>query len=466
VIPVVTAAEMRAADLEAMQAVSHETLVERAGMATSLAAVELLDRVYGARVVVLCGPGSNGADGRVAARRLAARGAAVQVLEVADAPGHVGGVDLVVDAAFGTGASRPYDAPTVDAAIPVLAVDLPSGVDADTGHAPGRPIRATRTVAMGALKRGHLLADGASLSGTVTVAPIGIEVASCEAYLVDDGDLDAIPPLARADHKWRRAVVVVAGSPGIVGAPALACSGALGVQAGMVLLVAPDVPRELDGPWPSEVVRLAATAADVAKVALDAMARAHSLVVGPGLGRSPALRAAVAGLLEAATVPIVLDADALHLVDVDQLRSRQANGASPIVLTPHDGEFAALFGEPPGEDRFAAARAAAGRCGCTVLLKGPTTIVAGAGPDGLPPLLAAASGTPDLATPGTGDVLSGVVGGLLARGVPAGLAAALGAHLHGRAGAALGARCRASLLPDEIAAMLMARGARGAHRVG
>lgn len=459
--PVVTVAEMRAADEATMRTVPHDVLVERAGLAVAIAAVHLLPRTYGTPVTVICGPGSNGADGHVAARHLAARGAVVRLLDATDLPSRIDGASLVVDAAFGTGLSRRWDAPQVDPATPVLAVDVPSGVDPDTGLAAGDALRATRTVAMGALKRGHLLADGATLSGVVQVAPIGIEVVGAACALVEDDDLDAIPPLSRDDHKWRRAVVVVAGSPGMLGAPALACDGALAVQAGMVLLCAPDVPRRREGPWPREVVRLAASTPDVEKVVGDVLDRARALVIGPGLGRSARLQRAVVDVVRATREPVVLDADALHLVDAELLAARQERGGSPIVLTPHDGEYAALFGAPPGTDRFAAAERAARRTRCTVLLKGPTTVIAShAPPPGVPGLLAVTSGTPDLATPGSGDVLAGVIGGLLARGVPAHLAAALGAHVHGLAGAALGPACRATALPDAIASVLAGRAAR------
>jgi hydroxyethylthiazole kinase-like uncharacterized protein yjeF len=226
----------------------------------------------------------------------------------------------------------------------------------------------------------------------------------------------------------------------------------------MVLLCAPDVPRRRDGPWPREVVRLAASATETEKVVVDALERARALVLGPGLGRSARLQRTVLDVLRATREPAVVDADALHLVDAEYLRARQERGGSPIVLTPHDGEYAALLGTPPGADRIDAAVRAARRTGCTVLLKGPTTVVASpTPPPGVPGVLAVTAGTPDLATPGSGDVLSGVIGALLARGLPAHLAAALAAHVHGRAGAALGAACRASALPDAVASVLAAR---------
>jgi hydroxyethylthiazole kinase-like uncharacterized protein yjeF len=462
--PVVTAAEMRAADGAAMRTVTRDALVERAGLATAVEATRMLRRTYGAKVAVVCGPGSNGADGTVAAGHLTRRGAAVELFDATSLPARLEGFALVVDAAFGTGLSRRFDAPEVDASVPILAVDLPSGVDPDSGIASGQSLRATRTVAMGARKRGHLLADGAELSGSVRVAPIGIEVVDAEAWLVEDADLALVPPLTRTDHKWRRSVLVLAGSPGVLGAAGLACDGALGVQAGMVLLCVPDVSPGHEGPWPPEVVRLAASADDAEKVVLDALARARALVMGPGLGRSATLQRTVTELLGATREPVVLDADALHLVDPDTLLARQSRGGSPVVLTPHDGEFAAMFGSPPGTDRFAAARDAAARTGCTVVLKGATTVVATSSPPGdLPTMLAVDAGTPDLATPGTGDVLAGIIGGLLARGVPAHLAGALGAHVHGRAGASLGARCRATLLADAVSSFLEANAApRGA----
>lgn len=466
--PLVTADEMRAADAEAMRHVSRDTLIERAGLAVALAATRLLPRVYGSSIAVLCGPGANGADGRVAARLLESRGASVRVHDALAAPAGLDGVDLVIDAAFGTGLSRTWDAPEVPESVPVLAVDVPSGVDPDTGVASGRSLRATRTVAMGSLKRGHVLADGVVLSGDVEVATLGIEVRDPQVGLVGDVDVDLVTPLGRDEHKWRRALVVVAGSPGMLGAPALVCEGAIAVQAGMILLGIPDVPRRQDGPWPVEVVRLAASTTDLAKVVSDALDRARALVVGPGLGRSSRLAEAVHEVLRATREPVVLDADALHLVDCELLLARQSRGGSPVVLTPHDGEFAALFGSPPGSNRIAAAQRAAQQTGCTVLLKGPTTVVATpTTTPGAPGTLVVTSGTPDLATPGSGDVLSGVIGGLLARGLSAHLAAAIGAHLHGLGGASLGARCHASAIPDAIAAALAAREAdRSAPRAG
>lgn len=454
--PVLTVEEMRAADAAAMRTVTHEALVARAGLAAALAATRLLGRVYGSRVVAVCGPGANGEDGRVAARHLAARGARVEVLDLKELGPRLEGCDLVVDAAFGTGLSRPWEAPEVDPGTPVLAVDVPSGVDPDTGSVAGRSLPAVATVAMGGLKRGHLVGQGAVLCGDVEVAPLGIDARGAAAALVEDADLSSIAPLERDGHKWRRALVVVAGSPSMLGAPSLVCDAALCAQAGMVLWCGPEVPTTQAAPVPVEVVRIDA-ATELVAPTLEAMRRARAAVLGPGLGRDEGIAAMLNELVERSDVPIVLDADALHLVAPEALHARQSRGAAPVVLTPHDGEYAALMGAAPGPDRFAAARAAAERTGCTVLLKGPTTVVATASPpDGVAPLLCVRAPA-DLATPGTGDVLAGVVGALLARGTPAHLAAALGAHLHAAAARALGARCRAGALPGAVAAVLEAR---------
>jgi NAD(P)H-hydrate epimerase len=311
---------------------------------------------------------------------------------------------------------------------------------------------------MGAIKRGHVLADGALLSGHVEVATLGIPVMDPTVAQVDDDDLDQLPALGRDEHKWRRAVVVLAGSPGMLGAASLCCDGAFGVQAGMVLLCVPDLPRRREVAHAQEAVRLHASSAEAAGVVTGALGRARALLCGPGLTVTPRLERALAEILRVTREPVVLDADALHLVAADELRERQARGGSPVVLTPHDGEYAAMFGAPPGADRITAVQRAAERTGCVVLLKGPTTVVSTpTPPPGMPATLVVTAGTPDLATPGSGDVLGGMVAGLLARGVPALLAAALAAHLHGRAGAALGARCRAGALGGAVAAILEAR---------
>ncbi|HEX3948154.1 MAG TPA: NAD(P)H-hydrate dehydratase [Acidimicrobiales bacterium] len=446
--PVVTVAEMRAADAAALAHVDQAALVARAGTAVAFAALGLLGSGYGHRVVVVAGKGDNGADGRVAGAVLRRRGSRVTLLDAA-APGRLPPCDLVIDAAYGTGFRGSYTAPRVPDGARVLAVDVPSGVDGDTGSAPGRPMMADRTVTFAALKPGLLQGDGARLAGDVLVADIGVPVGSPAVNLVEDADVVAsVPRRSAGAHKWATAVAVVAGSPGMEGAAALAARGASHAGAGMVRLAVPGVPADQPGPWPIEAVRLPLPGARWVDQVLEVLDRCKALVVGPGLGRGEETGEQVRRLIAGSPVPVVADADALFaLGTAEEARSLLA-GARPVVLTPHDGEYQRLAGEPPGPDRLAAARRLADRTGAVVLLKGSLTAVAcpaidadahtavdaDTGADRRPgKVLLAAAGSPRLATAGTGDVLSGIVGALLARGVPAPAAAALGAHVHGRA---------------------------------
>ncbi len=452
--PVVTVAEMRAVDEAALAYVSEATLVERAGTAVAVGALQLLGGAYGRRVVVVAGKGNNGADGRVAAARLAARGARVRVVEVADAPeriGPAGAVDLVVDAAFGTGFRGEYRAPAVPAGVRVLAVDIPSGVDGDSGAACGEPLRADATVTFAALKPGLLQGDGPLLAGRVTVADIGLDVSGARIWVVDDDDVGAmVPARPRSAHKWQTAVAVVAGSPGMSGAAGLCARGAYRAGAGMVRLGLPG--GDPDDADVEEAVATGLPAEGWASAALAMAERCKALVVGPGLGRTPATADEVRALLGSFAGPMVVDADGLFaLGSGDEARRVLAGAAGPVVLTPHDGEFARLTGSAPGADRIAAARAAAAARGVVVLLKGPTTVVADPAGD----VRLAVAGSPRLATAGTGDVLAGVIGAFAARGVAPLEAAALGAHVHGRA-AALGPPegLVAGDLPDLVARRL------------
>jgi ADP-dependent NAD(P)H-hydrate dehydratase / NAD(P)H-hydrate epimerase len=195
---VLTRDEMRAADAAMLATVSHETLVDRAGTAAAHAALRLLGGAYGRRVVVVAGKGSNGADGRVAAALLTRRGARVTLIAAAEAPAALPRCDLVIDAAYGTGFHGTYDAPAVPAGVPVLSVDIASGVDADTGAAPGTPFCATRTVTFAAYKPGLLQGAGHDCSGAVEVEDIGVPVAAPRAALIEDADVAAgVPPLPR-----------------------------------------------------------------------------------------------------------------------------------------------------------------------------------------------------------------------------------------------------------------------------
>ncbi|MFP5377761.1 MAG: NAD(P)H-hydrate dehydratase [Acidimicrobiia bacterium] len=422
-IPVLTPEEMGEVDRAAPEPV--EVLVARAGAAVARAAVRLMGGAYGRRVVVVAGKGNTGADGRLAADRLRRAGVRVTVVEASAAPAALPACDLVVDAAYGTGFRGDYRAPAPPPGAPVLAVDIPSGVDGLTGEAGEGAVRARATVTFAALKPGLLLGAGRDRAGTVEVVDIGLDVTGAGAHLVEDADV-RVPPRGRDAHKWQSAVFVAAGSPGMTGAALLAGRAALRAGAGNVRLGVPGADVAL---LPlAEMVGVALPARGWADAVLEASSRCRALVTGPGLGREEASVAQVRRLLEGAGLPAVVDADGLAAVG-----GGEAPGAPPRVLTPHDGEYGRLSGSPPGADRMAAARALAGRTKAVVLLKGPTTVVAA--PDGTVRL--AASGRPQLATAGSGDVLSGMIGAFLARGLGGLDAASFAAHAHGAA-AALG----------------------------
>ncbi len=459
-IPVVTPAQMAAIDAAAPEPV--ETLIERAGAAVARAGLDLLGGAYGRRAVVLAGPGHNGDDGRAAAARLRRRGVRVRVVD-AVASARTGATlppaDLYIDAAFGTGLSRPYSPPPRSTpAAPVLAVDIPSGLDGLTGAQLGRSARsevwaaadavavapragpecsapsvwaAARTVTFAALKPGLLFGAGPALCGEVEVADIGLDPAVEPAcHLMTDADAAPLPAGTNATHKWRSAVLVAAGSPGMAGAAALTCAAALRSGARMVHLCAPE---PVAARAPAEVV----ASAPPLNVAVE---RFHAAAVGPGLGAGEEAAARLAEVLDL-PIPAVVDADGLRLLARPELAARLRRRAAPTVLTPHDGELAALTGAGPGPDRIAAVRAAAAETGAVVLLKGGPTAVADPGGR----VLIAAAGDARLATAGAGDVLTGMIAARLAAFAPVAAAdvarrTAEAAHLHGRAGAASGPR--------------------------
>lgn len=441
-IPVVTPEEMAAVDRDGPDPV--EVLVERAGFAVARAGRRLLDGVYGRTVVVVAGRGNNGADGRVAARWLTRWGARVTVLDASGIDGArpLPPADLVVDAAYGTGLSRPYEPPDPGGA-PVLAVDIPSGLSGLTGT--GRSLSAVATVTFGAYKPGLLLGDGREKAGAVELAGIGLAARAGTAasiWLVGDEDMSMLPARPPHAHKWQTSVLVVGGSEAMNGAPLLVASGAMRAGAGYALVAVPGSAPGAGLP-PGEHVGVSLPAAEWAREAAERADRAKALAVGPGLGdraRSPGGGTGegtpVGRLLTSTAVPAVVDADGLNaLGDLEALRAVVSARSAPVVVTPHEGEYRRLTGRPPGEDRIADVRAVARQTGAVVLLKGSTTVVAA--PDGR--VLIAASGSSRLATAGTGDVLCGIVAAFLARGLPPLEAAALAAHAHGRA-AALGRR--------------------------
>jgi NAD(P)H-hydrate epimerase len=427
-IPVVTPTEMAAADAAAPEPV--DVLIERAGAAVARAAVRLMGGTYGRRVVVIAGKGNNGNDGRAAARRLADRGAHVTIVDAANMPPALPPSDLVIDAAYGTGFRGRWSPPDPGGA-PVLAVDIPSGVDGFTGWAEvGGALAAERTVTFAALKPGLLLSPGRELAGDVELADIGLDVGEARAHLVESSDVAAwVPPRSGDAHKWRAALWIVAGSAGMLGAAHLAARSAQRAGAGMVRLSSPGV--LIDPLAPTEVVGHQLPLGDWARAILDDLERFHALVIGPGLGREESVGENTRSLVAKAPLPVVIDGDGLFALawHAEGARTVVAGRPAPTVLTPHDGEFGLLHGTRVGRDRFGAARALAADLDCVVLLKGPITIVAE--PGGA--VLATDTGDERLATAGTGDVLAGIVGALLAQRVPPVRAAAAAAWLHGRA---------------------------------
>jgi hydroxyethylthiazole kinase-like uncharacterized protein yjeF len=484
VIPVLTPDEMGGVDRAAPEPV--EVLAGRAGRAVALAARRMLHHSYGSRVLVVAGKGNNGADGRAAARVLRGSGVHVRVIDAAElGPGQLlPPSDLVIDAAYGSGISRGYQAPD-PGTTPVLAVDIASGLSGVTGELVTDPdgegsdlgtdgdggrtaVRAAATVTFAALKPGHLLGQGPERCGPVEVADIGLGAgvsSVARAWLVTDQDVrDLLPGRPREAHKWQSAVAVVAGSPGMTGAPWLVSRSALRAGAGYVRLGVPGSEAGALGFPPGELVAISLPAHAKGddgwvELILSDLDRFAALVVGPGLGaaaKGPNGKTGsdtpVGRLVRRAELPVVIDADGLNaLGSLEAVAEVVADRSHPTVITPHAGEYARLAGGPPGPDRLAVVRDAAGRSGATVLLKGSTTVVADPGGQ----VLLAAAGSAVLASAGTGDALSGVVGAFLARGLGGQEAAALAAHVHGRA-AGLGRSqgLVASDLPELISAWL------------
>ncbi len=428
-VPLLTAEETRRAE-EAHQG-SLEELMERAGAAVA----DVVLRTFPGSVTVVCGAGNNGGDGKVCARVLQGAGRDVRIVE---GLGDLGASDVVVDALLGIGLK---DAPREDAARmielinasgrPVVAVDVPSGVNASTGEIPGVAVRAAATVTFGAAKVGLAIAPGRFHAGRVHLAPIGLRPREHEHALVPASALLDVPRKETRSTKYSAgSVLVVGGSRGLTGAPMLASLAAFRADAGYVAVAAPESTLPVLETTLLEVVkrplpedssgRLLPRSADAI---LEAAEKADAVAVGPGLGRSDGTVELVRLLLERLELPIVLDADALWELEPFARRA-------PTVLTPHSGELAGLLGTTAREvdaHRLDAVRRASSRYGAVVLLKGADTLVA-APREGV---LVASYGTPALATAGSGDVLTGIVAAFLAKGMEAQLAAAAGAVAHG-----------------------------------
>lgn len=440
-LPILTAADMRAAEEAAIAAGTDvDTLMERAGAWVARWAARLAP---GAPVLVLCGPGNNGGDGYVAARLLRAGGADVRVAALAEPKtdaarraaaqwdGPVGALrdaasaPVVIDALLGTGASRPLDVPEaarlIGAAKLAIAVDVPSGLDADGVRAPECVGRCHLTLALGALKPAHLLQPGANLCGAVRLVDIGVPTVS-DTHVLPTPDLPAPGPNA---HKYSRGMVAVV-SGAMPGAALLAAEAALHGGAGYVMLAGGKttggphalVRRRLDGDTLGE-------------------RRIGCVAVGPGLGRDPEGQGRL-DLALASGHPLVIDGDALHLVGADAIPAGS-------ILTPHASEFVALFGTGGGS-KLDRTRAAARTSGAVVVHKGADTVIAA--PDGRAVIAPPTSAW--LSTAGTGDVLVGAIAAQRATGLDPFAAAQAGVWLHARAAERLGAAFIADDLPRAL----------------
>ena len=473
-LALLTAAQMREAERLTVAAGTPEAvLMERAGAAIAEA---IARRWPPGRVLVLCGPGNNGGDGLVVARLLAEkgweasvallgrpRGAAAAMLAAWQGPvapltrariAALDAPDLVVDALFGTGLARDLagEAAAVlqTVACPLVAVDIPSGVDSDSGALRGAARRAALTVTFCRARPGQLLMPGRALCGELVVADIGIAdetVAAVAPRQAQNGPALWRWPWPRDDdHKHRRGHLAVAGG-GVAssGAARLAARAGLRIGAGLVTCAVPPAALTVYAAHHSAVMN-AALASPSDFPALLRERRMAAAVLGPGQGVTDATRETVVQAL-ATGVPLVLDADALTVFQAcpDELFARLHPAC---VLTPHEGEFTRLFAR--GDDRLGDVRAAARRAGCTVVLKGPGTTIAR--PDGM--AVIDAHGSPFLATAGSGDVLAGFVAGLLAQGVAGFDAAAMAVWLHGDIARRLGPGLIAEDLPEAVPAAL------------
>ncbi len=428
-IPVVTPAQMR--EIDTRSGVPERVLIERAGRAVAWTARSMMGGVYGRRVVVLAGPGNNGADGAVAAGVLKSWGVSVQLVRIgrnAPTPEYIDGVDLVIDAMFGTGTVRAVTFPSVGGQTKVLAVDIPSGVDARTGELfeGCSPPHADVTVTFVAPKPGLLFEPGASLAGEIRVVDIGIGPLPedrVRTWLLDQATVRGRLRRSAVDsHKWNHAVLVIAGSPGMTGAAVLSAHSAARSGASLVRLAIPGTIHSGD-----EVVGMELPSTDWGAIAAAHAKRCAVVVVGPGLGSDVATHAEVRSLLDALPfeMPVILDGDGLGAVTPELL----AAARQPMILTPHDGEFTRLSGNPPLSDRIASTRDFASRANAVVLLKGPTTVVAS--PDGQVEVVR--SSDQRLATAGSGDVLTGLIAAFCAQGIDPFRAAATAAFVHGAA---------------------------------
>ena len=505
---VLSTAQMQAADRATIETVglASTVLMENAGRQVVAAMEQQVAGLHDRRIAVLCGKGHNGGDGFVVARVLAGGGADVSVyltapasmvtgdargnltalqamgltvIEVAESAAWTAAIpdiaesDLIVDALFGTGLSRPLEGHAADVVsglnatgVPIIAIDVPSGLSADTGAVNGPAIDASMTVALGAPKVPLLIPPAATMVGDLVVADIGIPdavVASVAGSRIDvvtrEWARAQVAPRPDELHKGECGrVMIVAGSTGKTGAAQLAAVGALRSGAGLVTVATPRVCQDVVSAMMPEYMTLglestpegtlAGSAADVVLAE-----RCDVLAIGPGLGQGPGVRQVVRALVERSTVPVVLDADALNAFN-DEPQALVGRAGRDVIVTPHPGEMARLTGatsEHVRRYRLEVARDLATAQSLYVVLKGARTLVAT--PDGS--VFVNVTGNPGMATGGTGDVLTGVVAAWLAQLGDSAIACALGVHLHGLAGdLAAEAQGEVGMIASDLASQL------------
>jgi ADP-dependent NAD(P)H-hydrate dehydratase / NAD(P)H-hydrate epimerase len=463
-------ADVRTAERALMARLPAGTLMSRAATGLASVCAQLLGQVYGSRVVVLTGSGDNGGDALFAGGLLASRGAAVTAIAAGErvhdegwaalrraggrllpsagtgtdamAAGVLGEADLIIDGLLGIGGRGGLREPAARLArltaaaredgAAVVAVDLPSGVDADTGEVAGPAIRADVTVTFGTWKPGLLVDPGASHAGVVEFIDIGLgpSLGSPAVSALQAADVAAILPRPSAESdKYRRGVLgLMAGSAQYTGAAVLSTGSAIHGGAGMVRLVsAEEALTAARQHWPEAVVAVADPSAP--EHTIEAAGRVQAWAAGPGMGTGDDAAGLLAAVL-ATDLPVLVDADGITILAQHRNLLRRS---APTLITPHAGELARITGADRQDieaRRLEHATAAAAELGVTVLLKGSTTVIAE--PDGA--VLVNSTGSAWLATAGSGDVLSGLAGALLAQGVPPARAAAAAAYLHGIAG--------------------------------
>ncbi|OGT99410.1 MAG: hypothetical protein A2085_09505 [Gemmatimonadetes bacterium GWC2_71_10] len=487
VVPVLSAAEANAWDGDAREfaKIPSRVLMENAGRAVA----QIVAREFGPRladgVLIACGPGNNGGDGYVVARALAALGASVTVVSLearasednqenrllagmhgvrfVGLDDHWGGQGLAVDALLGTGqAGAPKGAVAhcverlMRLNVPVVAVDGPTGLDLTTGEVFAPCVRAAMTVTFGGFRRGHLLQR--TMCGTIVAVDIGFPPAAqtWPAAVTDTWLRDVLSPFSAEMHKGERGkVLVVGGGEGMAGATIFAAKAAHRSGAGLVKIAAsPATVRAAQAGNPDIMCVTTALGPALEPELAEALAWADAVVIGPGLGRGPERSQFARAVLAACTAAPLLDADGIHAFKGAAGELEALLAGKRALLTPHRGEFAALWPDLDGllrRDPFGAAQRAAEAVHQAVLLKGVPTIVAAPGV----PQLVSASGNPGLATGGTGDVLSGMAATWLARGAPPQISGAAAAWVHGRCAEDVAQhRSVRSLRPDDLLGVL------------